>query len=871
MDLLERDTELQQLEDALLQCEVGLGSVVLVAGEGGIGKTRLVRSFTDDHVDAAQILWGACDDLSTPRPLGPFRDIAVEVGGALEATFASQPSRTEVFDAVLAALRSGGRPTVMVVEDVHWADGATLDVLKFLGRRIERLPAVVVITYRDDEIGPEHPLTMMFGDLPSEATRRLALAPLSRTAVATLASDYPGSKDELFNATGGNPFLVTEALTVPEFRVPPGVRDAVLTRLGRLSPAGRDLAEAASIIPRRAERGLLAQISNVGAEALDEVRQRGLIEYDGSVVWFRHELVRGAVRDALSPERRRQLNAAVLAALVETDDDVARIVHHAREAGDRNAVVRYCPIAARQAADASAHREALTHYRLSVEYLDDFDDADRAPLLFAYATECYLTNEAIEGLDAAQRALELWRAGGDAEHEGVTLRLLSRLHWWLGHAIEAETTGVESVEVLESIGDSTHLPMSYSNLAQLSMLAQESATAEHWSTKAIASARVVGDQAALAHALNNLGSTRARAGDIAGLELLRESLDVSLRGHLEDHAGRAYANLIWTLLDYRHLDEAADVLDEGLEYALKRDLEGSRYYMVAERARLHLYRGDWAAAEGDATWVVNRPEQPGITRMPASATLALLKVRRGDADTDAVIAEAKSLAEPTGELQRLAPVAVAQAERAWLAQDRAALRNVIEPVYERSVSAPQPWISDELTFWMWRAGTNPALPDSGESPYVAQMQGRWAAAAAAWNELRCPYEEALALFDADEPDHLLASLAILDGLGAIPAARLVRRRLHDLDVPGVPRGPRPLTRANPAGLTSRQWEVLQLLAQGLTNAEIGERLFVSPKTVDHHVSAILAKLDASTRHDAARIAAERGLLTDTTSTPRRSG
>jgi DNA-binding CsgD family transcriptional regulator len=861
MDLLEREAELRQLEDALEQCAVGFGSVVLVAGEGGIGKTRLVRTFTDDHAEAAEILWGACDDLSTPRPLGPFRDIAADVGGALQATFASQPSRTEVFDAVLAALGSGGRPTVMVVEDVHWADGATLDVLKFLGRRIERMPVVVVITFRDDEIGPDHPLTMVFGDLPSGATRRLELAPLSRTAVATLASDYPGSKDELFAATGGNPFLVTEALTVPEFRVPPSVRDAVLTRLGRLSSAGRDLAEAASIIPRRAERGLLAQVARFGAEALDEVRQRGLMEHDESAVWFRHELVRGAVRDALPPERRRRLNADVLAVLVETDDDVARIVHHAREAGDRSAVVRYSPMAARQAADASAHREALTHYRHSVDYLDDFDDADRAPLLFAYATECYLTNEAIEGLAAAQRALELWRAGGDAENEGVTLRLLSRLHWWLGHAKEAETTGVESVEVLESIGDSPHLPMSYSNLAQLSMLAQDSATANHWSTKAIESARVVGDQEALAHALNNLGSTQARAGNVAGLDLLRESLEVSLRGNLEDHAGRAYANLIWTLLDYRELDEAADVLDEGLEYALKRDLEGSGYYMVAERARLHLDRGEWAAAERDAAWVMKRPEQPGITRMPASATLALLKVRRGDADADAVIAEAKALADPTGELQRLAPVAVARAERAWLAQNRSDLRDVIEPVYERALTAPQPWIFDELAFWMWRAGTNPALPEGSESPFVAQMQGRWAVAAAGWNELRCPYEEALALFDADEPDPLLTSLAILDDLGAIPAARLVRRKLHDLDVPGVPRGPRPLTRANPAGLTSRQLEVLQLLAQGLTNAEIGERLFVSPKTVDHHVSAILAKLDAATRHDAARVAAERGLLT----------
>jgi DNA-binding CsgD family transcriptional regulator len=860
MDLLERDAELRQLENALAQGVGGRGSVVLVAGEAGIGKTRLVRDFTDRHADVARVMWGACDDLSTPRPLGPFRDIAAEDGAELAAVFSSQPSRTEVFDGVLAALSSPGQPTVMVVEDVHWADGATLDVLKFLGRRVERLPVVIVITYRNDEVGPEHPLHGVLGDLPATVTSRLVLSSLSRDAVATLAASYAGSKDQLFAATGGNPFLVTEVLTVPEFRVPPSVRDAVLTRLGRLSPGSRRLVETAAIVPRRAERSLIGEVTPFDGGQLDEARRRGLLEYDSSSVWFRHELVRGAVRDSLTAERRRQLNAVLLAALIAAEDDVARIVHHAKEAEHRAAIVRYGPVAARQAADASAHREALKHYRLSVGYLEDVATADQAALLLAYGVECYLTNEAVEGLDAAQRAVELFRIVDDAEREGEALRLLSRLHWWLGDPKRAEATGLQSVEVLEAIDHSPNLPMSYSNLSQLSMLAQDAATAQRWATKAIASARAVGDQAALAHALNNLGSTQARAGDIAGLDLLKESLNVSVGGNLEDHAGRAYANLIWTLLDYRMFEDAARYLEEGLAYVGKRELEGSRYYMFAERARLHLERGEWAAADEDANWVVGRPEQPGITRMPALATLALLKVRRGDADADEVIAQARALADPTGELQRLAPVAIARCEQAWLRQDLGALRDAAEPVYQQAMAAPQPWVLDELAFWLWRAGGDPAMPFRSETPYVAQMEGQWEVAASAWANMGCPYQQATALVDAAEPDPLLASLAILDRLGAAPAAGLVRHKMHELGVRNVPRGPRPSTRANPAGLTARQLEVLQLLAQDLTNAEIGERLYVSPKTVDHHVSAILAKLAVPTRGEAARIGAEMGLV-----------
>ena len=838
MQLLEREAALGELDAAIDGAVDGAGSVVLVTGEAGIGKTRLVRTFADRWSPTVRVLWGGCDDLSTPRPLGPFRDIAATAGGALQAMMGSQPSRSEVFDSFYDALLSPNPPTLVVVEDVHWADAATLDVLKFLGRRIDRIPATLVVTYRPEEIGEGHLLPRVLGDLPGYAIRRVDLTPLSKVAVAALATSYPGSADHLFEATGGNPFLVTEALAVPEFPVPPGVRDAVATRIARLGVHSREVVEAVAVVPGRVERGILEQLVVLDDESLEECRARGLLEFDGTGVWYRHELVRGAVVDALTERRRYTLNSAMLVALIDSEADVSLIVHHAREAGSGEAVARYGPIAARQAAAASSHREALAHYRASVEHLDLVVPHDRAELLLDYAIERYLTGEVGEAMEAARRALDRSRMDGTVEQEGRALRWLSRFHWWLGQSAKAEATGLEAVDILERVPGSRELPMAYSNLGQIHMLAQDAFEAEVWATKAILSAQEVGDQSALAHALNNLGSTRARAGDPGGIDLLRQSLEVSLREGLEDHGGRAYANIIWTLLDFRQFDEARAHIEAGLEYAEKLELEGSLYYITAERARLHLCLGEWDAAERDALWVTGRPEEPGITRMPALSTLAQLEVRRGGVAAPHAIDDARALAGPTGELQRIAPVAVARAEHAWLHDDLPELRRAVEPVNLSAVEIGQPWVVDELAFWMWRAGASPAVPDGPGTPYADQIGGNWQAAADGWDRLGCPYERATALFDSNEDVPLLLALEILDGLGADPAARLVRRKLQTLGVRNVPRGPLPSTRANPAGLTGRQLEVAELLIEGLTNAEIADRLFVSPKTVDHHVSAV---------------------------------
>jgi len=248
-----------------------------------------------------------------------------------------------------------------------------------------------------------------------------------------------------------------------------------------------------------------------------------------------------------------------------------------------------------------------------------------------------------------------------------------------------------------------------------------------------------------------------------------------------------------------------------------------------------------------------------ITRIPALAVHGHLRVRRGDPDAARLLSEAHELAMHTQELQRIAPFASALAESAWLKGDLEQLLDQARFALKLARGHDDPWLQGEFAFWIWRAGGIIETSENIAAPYALQMSGDWRAAAQAWKEIGCPYEEAMALADGDEPSQR-AALEILERLGAGRAAEKLRQTLRATGVRGIPRGPRPSTKENPVGLTSRQMEVLVLMADGLANAEIADRLFISPKTVDHHVSAILAKLEARTRSEAVSVAFQSGLI-----------
>lgn len=299
LTLLEREPALEALAAALGEAAAGEGRIALVYGEAGIGKTSLVDHFTRAGAGSARALWGACDSLHTPRPLGPVYDIAPQAGPALREHLAAGAPPRAIFSAVLEELRRRP-PVVAVLEDLHWADAATLDLVKFLGRRIRQVPALLVLTYRDDELGPRHPLRIVLGDLAtSRAVQRIPLAPFSVAAVRTLAAGQALDGTALHRQTGGNPFFVTEALASREAGIPPTVRDAVLARAARLSAAGRAALDAAAIVGAQVEPWLLAALVDDAAGAAEECVARGMLRAQGDLLAFRHELARQAVLDDL--------------------------------------------------------------------------------------------------------------------------------------------------------------------------------------------------------------------------------------------------------------------------------------------------------------------------------------------------------------------------------------------------------------------------------------------------------------------------------------------------------------------------------------------------------------------------------------------
>ena len=900
MQLLERETHLEHLRGWLDPVSASRGGcVVLVAGEAGIGKTSLLKQFAaeqdclpggtgggtgggiGDRAGAsrtARVLWGYCEALFTPHPLAPLHDIARQAGGDFAAAIAAATQRDAVFNAAIDHFSAADRPMVVIFEDVHWADEATLDLIKFLGRRLQRLPVMMILSYRDDEVGMRHPLRSVFGDLPATVVQRLQLPPLSACAVAHLARAAGRPFTGLHDLTGGNPFFVTEALAVADDTVPATVRDAVIARMARLSLTAATLTHLAALIPGKAERWLLdrAVLDHVVQHPDDPIDTDAVLEEccaigmevlaDGALV-FRHELARRAVEEHLPQSQRRALHACILEELLAhsageifpsqmspADITMARIVHHADQAQDGAAVQTFAPLAAEQAAALGAHRQAAAHYATASRYAGSLPVTSRADLLEHLSYECYLTGQVDEALAAREAALALRRDAGDRLKEGDNLRWLSRLSWFDGRRRETEAYAVQAVEILAALPPGRELAMAYSNQAQLHMLADDVEQTLAWGQRAIDLATALGDREILCHALNNVGTAKMLRPGLNGLEDLQRSLAIALEDGLQEHAARAHTNLASTAVRRRDLAAAARHLAAGMAYCEDHDLDSWGRYMRAFRAVAALARGDWDQAADDAHAIIQHPCIAAVSKIPALTVIGLLRARRGDPDVETPLDEASDLACVANEMQRIGPVIAARAEAAWLQGRLCDVMDELRAAYDLARQESDPWRSGELATWLWRGGgtLDPAIPLP--APIALQIAGDAPAAAAAWATLNCPYEQALALADGEDEAGLRQALEICERLQAAALAGIIRRKLRASGVRGIARGAQERTRQNPHGLTARELKVLSLLIEGCRNAEIARRLFVSEKTVDHHVSSILGKLDVRSRGEAAAVA-----------------
>src|SRR5690242_7780469 len=565
MELLERTSFLRALAEYADEAGQGDGRLVLLCGESGIGKTALLEAF-QRQLEGARWLWGACDGLLTPRPLGPLFDMGARAGGELARLCAGGASRDELFAALLAELDSSTALTVVVIEDVHWADESTLDLLSFLGRRLSRLRGLLLVSYRDDEVGYDDPLRMVLGDVATQrSTRRMGLPPLSAEAVQALAGPGEADAAELYRVTGGNPFYVREIIEAGWPAIPHTVRDVVGARLARSTPGARAAVQVAAVIGTRIDRSLLAGVLAGPDSGIDECLTNGFLIEEGSGLRFRHELVRMAVAATIASHRQAELHARLLAALEEAEDaDPAVLAHHAEAAGDKEAVRRHAPEAARRSSALGAHREAAAQFERALRFADPDDQPEVATLQENLAREYSMLDRWQAAEEALRTALALRRELCDHPAIGQDLRGLSETLWQLCEGEESARIAAEAVRVIEALpAEGPELAWAYASRADSLWHAGQ----QNEALAVLAKARDIGTRLGRAgiesHALGWLGAALIDDGQ-DGLGLIEQGLRIALDAHLQEETGAAYVNIQDNCVSLQRLDEAQRYYGEGM-------------------------------------------------------------------------------------------------------------------------------------------------------------------------------------------------------------------------------------------------------------------------------------------------------------------
>jgi DNA-binding CsgD family transcriptional regulator/tetratricopeptide (TPR) repeat protein len=852
--LEERDDQLAALSSWWEDAAAGTGRLVLVGGDAGAGKTALLDAFCR-RLRRVRLLRGGCEPLTPPTPLGPLRDVADGLPAVLRRELASAHDPTSVRRMLLEELRAADVPTLLVVEDAHWADEATLDLLRFLGRRLEPCAVMVVVTYRQDEVGTRHPLRVLAGDLATlPVVRRLTVPMLSSAAVARLAAGTDIDPVELHRRTGGNAFFVRQILEDGRTTVPATVRDAVLARAARLALGAREALDALACLGAKAAPWVVEAVSGRPAAVLDECVERGLLVSDNGAVAFRHELVRVAIEEAVLPARAAELHRQALAVLrTRPPGEVqpARLVEHAQLSGDRAALLEYSRAAAERAAALGAHREAATYLRRALDVSDRLPPPDRAGLVEELGRQSHLADDLDAALRAWQDAVATWRTIGDRRRQAGALVGLAITATHLAREVPLAAASCD--EAIGLLGDSSpgaEFAAACAIRGKLAAMAYRNAEAVAWGERLLSAAEAEPEPLTRALGLLPIGIGRAQDGDPAGLDLIVQSIRLATAAGAHHEAGLGYFWLLLVCVTRRWYRSADRWYGEALAFTEAHGQEVWRQWLRAFRSRALLDQGDWDDAEALAAEVLRSATADDGRKMIALVVLGRIRARRGEPEPDQLLTGARTATvtaeSAVGWIVGSNP-ALAEAATYAGAPDR--VRAVAASALDGALRQGEPWHVGELAYWLCRADGPATVPANAAEPYRLQLSGRWKDAADCWRAIGCPYEAALALADSDNPGALREALATFDRLGARPMRDTTARRLRELGVRNVPRRPSMLSAD---GLSAREQDVLTLLADGRRNTEIAAALFLSRRTVEHHVAAILRKLGVPNRTEAAR-------------------
>ncbi len=863
MELIERAGFLSSLNNKFEDIKEGEGHCVLISGEAGIGKTSLVRAFCREKKDEAKVYQGTCDALFTPRPLAPLHDIAWQLKSDVWGDIGETADRATLFTSFFQELSVQKQPTLIVFEDIHWADEATLDFIKFFARRITHIRCLFILTYRHDEIHSRHTLRNVLGQLPNDSFTRMHLTPLSKESVEQLAVEKGYSGEDVYSISGGNPFYVHEILASYSQGVPENVKDSILSVFNRLDEMTRRVWELLSVLPTGFEIEYLEKIEPTYAAAIENCLDFKILVLKKRLICFKHELYRRTIESSLSPYLRLSLNKKILDLFRESfeqNHETERIVHHAKNANAYDLVVQYAPLAAKQAASLGAHIEACKLYYSAIEYYHGTDKNLLLQLYELYAYECYLTNQNKNAIIYVGKALNLWKEKNDLEKMGNCMRFLSRLWWYEGNRKKAESFAEQAIDVLANQPSSKAKAMAFSNMSQLKAMSDQMKECMAWGEKAIAIANEIADEEPQVHALNCMGSLLMTISPFEqkGIDMLQQSLDMALKNSYHEHVARAYTALGSNAVSMKDYAFARKNLEDGINYCEAKDLNALKSYMLGWRARLDLETGNCEEAYINANNLLKNDNLLPVIRIVVLTVLATIKMRRGEEDALPLVLQAQKAALDTMELQRIMPALSASLEYEWLTGKHIVETEALDQTINMIRQLEKVSKRNKFYYWLQKTRKNYLPVEERYEGFEITNAAMARKEASIWEKAGCPYERALNLFEGNEEDKREA-ISIVQGMGAHAVYEKMKFEMRASGIKSIPRGIRKTTQSNPALLTGRELDVLQLLKEGMQNKEIAAKLFISAKTVDHHISSIFLKLDVNSRTKAVQEAIQLGL------------